>query len=74
MPPILPPGPIGVAERVVLHKRHRRGPDFLRRVVGRRLPGRQVEVGERFLNYEVAFTVPAGPVEVTHDTVLEFVD
>ncbi|HUY61367.1 MAG TPA: hypothetical protein VMW49_05775, partial [Candidatus Dormibacteraeota bacterium] len=74
MPPILPPGPIGIAERVVLRKRHRRGPSFLGKVVGSRLPGRQVEVGERFLNYEVAFTVPAGPVEVTHDTVVEFID
>ncbi len=74
MPPILPPGPIGTAERVVLRKRHRRGPDFLGKVVRSRLPGRQVEVGERFLNYEVAATVPAGPVEVTHDTIVEFID
>jgi hypothetical protein len=39
-----------------------------------RLIGHQVEVGERILVFQVAFTVPAGLVEVTDRTIIEFIE
>jgi hypothetical protein len=39
-----------------------------------RLVGRQVEVGQRIVAFQVAFTVPTGLVEVTDDTVIEFIE
>ncbi|MGH7609954.1 MAG: hypothetical protein ACREOD_08510 [Candidatus Dormibacteria bacterium] len=74
MPPILPPGPVDQAQRVVLRKVNRRAPNFITRLVRSRLIGHQVEVGERILVFQVAFTVPHGLVEVTHSTVIEFID
>jgi hypothetical protein len=39
-----------------------------------RLIGHQVEVGERILVFQVAFTVPGGLVEVTDSTIVEFIE
>ncbi|HEY6538497.1 MAG TPA: hypothetical protein VI138_05580 [Candidatus Dormibacteraeota bacterium] len=74
MPPILPPGPVDQAERVVLRKVNRRAPRFISHLVRARLVGHQVEVGQRILAFQVAFTVPAGLVEVTDGTVIEFIE
>ncbi|MGH7641051.1 MAG: hypothetical protein ACREOL_09140 [Candidatus Dormibacteria bacterium] len=73
-PPILPPGPVAQAERVVLRKVNRRAPSFIRRLVRSRLIGHQVEVGEKIIAFQVAFTVPVGLVEVTDATRIEFID
>ncbi len=74
VPPTLPPGPVDAAERVILRKVNRRAPSFLAGIVRRRLPGHQVEVGERLLGFQVAHTVPGGTVEVTATTVIEFLE
>ncbi|HVA21028.1 MAG TPA: hypothetical protein VNN74_02890 [Candidatus Micrarchaeia archaeon] len=74
MPPTLPPGPVDPAERVVLRRVNRRAPGFLAAIVRRRMPGHQVEVGERLLGFQVAHTVPSGTVEVTSATVIEFLE
>ncbi|HUY57905.1 MAG TPA: hypothetical protein VMV12_08765 [Candidatus Micrarchaeaceae archaeon] len=74
MPPILPPGPVGQAQRVVLRKVNRRAPGFIRHLVRSRLIGHQVEVGQRIVAFQVAFTVPAGLVEVTDTTIIEFIE
>ncbi len=73
-PPILPPGPVAQAERVVLRKVNRRAPSFIRRLVRSRLIGHQVEVGEKIIAFQVAFTVPVGLVEVTDATRIEFIE
>ncbi len=62
------------AQRVVLRKVNRRAPKFIGHMVRSRLVGHQVEVGERILVFQVAFTVPQGLVEVTDQTVIEFID
>jgi hypothetical protein len=62
------------AERVVLRKVNRRAPGFISNLVRSRLVGRQVEVGQRIVAFQVAFTVPTGLVEVTDDTVIEFIE
>jgi hypothetical protein len=72
--PILPPGPVGQAQRVVLRKINHRAPKFLNKLVRSRLIGHQVEVGERILVFQVAFTVPGGLVEVTDSTIVEFIE
>jgi hypothetical protein len=74
VPPILPPGPVDQAERVVLRKVNRRAPGFISNLVRSRLIGRQVEVGQRIVAFQVAFTVPAGLVEVTDGTIIEFIE
>ncbi len=74
VPPILPPGPVAQAQRVVLRKINHRAPKFLNNMVRRRLIGHQVEVGERILVFQVAFTVPGGLVEVTDGTIVEFIE
>ncbi|HUY98055.1 MAG TPA: hypothetical protein VMW47_10635 [Verrucomicrobiae bacterium] len=74
MPPTLPQGPVFPAERVVLRKVNRRAPGFLAAIVRRRLPGQQIEVGERLLGFQVAHTVPGGTVEITSATVIEFLE
>ena len=74
MPPILPPGPVDLAQRVVLRKINRRAPSFIRNLVRSRLVGLQVEVGQRIVVFQVAFTEPQGTVEVTPETVVEFID
>ncbi len=74
MPPILPPGPVDVAQRVVLRRTSRLAPHFLSQVVRKRLVGHQLEAGERILFFQVAFTVPTGLVEVTDSTSIEFLD
>ncbi|HVC38841.1 MAG TPA: hypothetical protein VNH20_02550 [Candidatus Dormibacteraeota bacterium] len=74
MPPILPPGPVGQAQRVVLRKVNRRAPRFISHLVRSRLIGHQVEVGQSILVFQVAFTVPAGLVEVTDSTLIEFIE
>jgi hypothetical protein len=74
VPPILPPGPVDQAQRVVLRKINHRAPKFLNHLVRSRLIGHQVEVGERILVFQVAFTVPGGLVEVTDSTIIEFIE
>ena len=74
VPPILPPGPVDQAERVVLRKINRRAPGFITHFVRSRLIGHQVEVGERILVFQVAFTVPSGLVEITDRTIIEFIE
>jgi hypothetical protein len=74
VPPILPPGPVDQAQRVVLRKINHRAPRFLNHLVRSRLIGHQVEVGERILVFQVAFTVPGGLVEVTDSTIVEFIE
>ncbi len=74
MAPILPPGPVPQAARVVLRRVNRRAPTFISNLVRSRLIGHQVEAGQRILVYQVAFTVPAGLVEVTSATAIEFID
>ncbi|MHB1501365.1 MAG: hypothetical protein ACYCYK_09435 [Candidatus Dormibacteria bacterium] len=78
MAPILPPGPVPQAGRVVLRKATRRAPSFISNMVRARLMGHlvghQVEAGQRVLFFQVAFTVPTGLVEVTPVTVIEFID
>ncbi len=74
MAPILPPGPVPQAGRVVLRKVNRRAPSFISNMVRARLVGHQVEAGQRVLVFQVAFTVPTGLVEVTPATVIEFID
>jgi len=74
MAPILPPGPVDQASRVVLRKVNRRAPSFISNMVRSRLVGHQVEVGQRILVYQVAFTEPHGLVEVTPATTIEFID
>jgi hypothetical protein len=74
VPPILPPGPVDQAQRVVLRKINRRAPGFISHLVRSRLIGHQVEVGQRIVAYQVAFTVPAGLVEVTDGTIIEFIE
>ena len=74
MAPILPPGPVAEAQRVVLRKINRRAPQFISNLVRSRLVGHQVEQGQRILVYQVAFTEPPGTVEVTPQTVIEFID
>lgn len=74
MAPILPPGPVGEAQRVVLRRVNRRAPGFISNMVRSRLVGHQVEVGQRILVFQVAFTEPRGLVEVTPSTAVEFID
>ncbi len=74
MAPILPPGPVPQASRVVLRRVNRRAPGFISNLVKSRLVGRQVEAGQQILVFQVAFTVPAGLVEVTPATTIEFID
>ncbi|MHB1525797.1 MAG: hypothetical protein ACYDEA_06565 [Candidatus Dormibacteria bacterium] len=78
MPPILPPGPVAQATRVVLRRANRRVPGFTSNLVRSRfvarLVGHQVEMGQRILVFQVAFTEPSGTVEVTPQTVIEFID
>lgn len=74
MAPILPPGPVDQASRVVLRKINRRAPSFISNMVRARLVGHQVEVGQKILVYQVAFTEPHGLVEVTPATVIEFIN
>ncbi|MHB1576919.1 MAG: hypothetical protein ACYCX9_10505 [Candidatus Dormibacteria bacterium] len=74
MAPILPPGPVPQAARVVLRRVNRRAPAFISNLVKSRLIGHQVEVGQKIVVFQVAFTVPAGLVEVTSATVIEFID
>jgi hypothetical protein len=62
------------AQRVVLRKINHRAPKFINRMVRSRLIGHQVEVGERILVFQVAFTVPNGLVEVTDSTIVEFIE
>lgn len=62
------------AQRVVLRKVNRRAPRFINHLVRSRLIGHQVEVGQRILAYQVAFTVPGGLVEVTDSTTIEFIE
>jgi hypothetical protein len=59
---------------VVLRKINRRAPSFIRNLVRSRLVGLQVEVGQRIVVFQVAFTEPQGTVEVTPETVIEFID
>jgi len=58
----------------VLRKVNHRAPKFINHLVRSRLIGHQVEVGQTILVFQVAFTVPAGLVEVTDRTVIEFID
>lgn len=74
MPPILPPGPVDQATRVVLRKVNRKAPGFISNMVRSRLVGHQVEMGQKILVFQVAFTEPPGTVEVTSSTVIEFID
>ncbi len=74
MPPILPPGPVAQATRVVLRRVNRRAPGFISNMVRSRLVGHQVEQGQKIWVFQVAFTEPPGPVEVTAATVIEFID
>jgi hypothetical protein len=74
VPPILPPGPVDQAQRVVLRKINHRAPKIFNRMVRSRLIGHQVEVGERMWPFQVAFTVPNGLVEVTDSTIVEFIE
>ncbi|HUY54599.1 MAG TPA: hypothetical protein VMV23_05525 [Candidatus Nanopelagicaceae bacterium] len=74
MPPILPPGPVDQATRVVLRRVNRRAPGFISNMVRSRLVGHQVEQGQKILVFQVAFTEPPGTVEVTPQTVIEFID
>jgi hypothetical protein len=62
------------ARRVVLRKLSRRAPGFISNMVRSRLVGQQVEVGQRIVVFQVAFTEPKGTVEVTPETVIEFID
>jgi hypothetical protein len=73
MAPILPPGPVAEAQRVVLRKINRRAPQFISNLVRSRLVGHQVEVGQKILVFQVAFTEPKGLVEVTSQTAIEFI-
>jgi hypothetical protein len=59
---------------VVLRKVNHRTPKFLNHLVRSRLIGHQVETGQQILVFQVAFTVPAGLVEVTDSTIVEFID
>lgn len=74
MAPILPPGPVAEAHRVVLRRVNRRAPGFISNLVRSRLVGHQVEVGQKIIVYQVAFTEPSGLVEVTPQTAIEFID
>ncbi len=66
-----PRGP-AEAEAVVLKKRTRLAPGFHRHIARSRLLGTTVQRGDSVLVYEVAETVPEGPVRVTEETRLDF--
>ena len=74
MAPILPPGQVAEAQRVVLRKVNRRAPGFISNLVRSRIVGHQVEVGQKIVVFQVAFTEPKGLVEVTPQTAIEFID
>lgn len=61
------------AETVVLRKFKRLAPAFHEHIVRARIVGQEVEVGSRFMVFEVVETSPSGRVAVTPRTKLEFV-
>jgi hypothetical protein len=63
---------VPVAQVVVLNKIKRFAPDFHRHIVKGKIQGQVVREGDTVLVYQVAETVPAGQVQVTEQTRIEF--
>lgn len=57
---------------VVLRNLRPQAPLFHRHIVRRKLLGAECRAGDHVVTFEVAATVPAGPVRVTADTMLRF--
>ena len=75
VPPILPPGPVDQAQRVVLRKIHHRLPEFLNGWVrSRASPDARLRWASASWHFQVAFTVPHGLVEATDSTIIEFIE
>lgn len=60
------------AQLIVLKKVKPLAPDFHRHIVRSQLLGKKVQVGQRYLVYEVQETVPLGQVLITDRTRFEF--
>lgn len=61
-----------VARDVQLRKLKALAPPFHQHIARAKLCGAVCEVGDRVVVYEIVATRPAGPVQVTEDTVLRF--
>jgi len=58
---------------IVLRKLKKLAPDFHRHIAIAQARGKVLSPGDRLLVYEVAETVPDGPVLVTENTYFQFV-
>jgi hypothetical protein len=60
------------AQEVVLRKLKPLAPPFHQHIARSRLLGQTVRPGDRVVIYEVAATLPPGPVQVVEETLIRF--